>query len=604
MTSDERPSPSALPLLVDPERDPSRPLSPDDLLLDDRSTVDWIQSLLTIPNEFGEIVPFVPTPQQRLMDTDHTGRDDTVKARQTRATSWFQARNLRRMTTAFGLNTVIITQTDQMTMLFRSRIRHHLHDLARNGLKYEVGIDNKDELVLTKLENRYVFISAESKGGGARGINSAHIVHASEVAHWQTDPGQILGGLIPAIPPPPYGWFDKESTPNGADGYFYEDVQDGLDDDSLTSVHFYPWWIEPAYTIEHYRGMRGIDVDALIRSFKPTFDESRLIDQFSLSPAQILWRRVRTRELLKTGQFFAQEYPEDLNKCFLTTGSAFFNDPTADVSHLEWYADQCANPMALYDELPYHGTPIPFYGPNLRVWEPPVAGRTYVMFMDCAAGFGNSELSDDWTAMPVLDVETCRHVATLRVKCTPEQAGAMACAVGAFYNTACYAVERNGYGQGALNRARDLSYPNIFYYNDPDQPDQRAQAGWYTSEKTRDMMLTKLRLAVFNRLLTTRDAVFVRECGAFTWQKIKQRGDRMWRAEARSGKDDMVIAMGGALTVRERFAPKMPYNDPMNAAALPSSLLGSFPDSASGLITVGRHGVVTRGQTSDRPWLR
>jgi hypothetical protein len=493
------------------------------------------------------------------MDLNHTGRDITVKARQTKASSWIQARNVRRMTTQFGLNCVIITQTDQMTQLFRARVKHHLEDLRRHGLDYEITIDNRNELVLGKMENRWIFSSGESKSGGVRGVQSAHIVHASEVAHWETDPGHVLGGLIPAIPPPPHGWFDIESTPNGADGFFFEYVQDAQEDDALYRAHFYPWWIEPAYTINSYRGASNIDVDGLISRFHPTHEEEALSLRHSLGPDQILWRRIKTKELLRTGQFFAQEYPEDLQKCFLTAGGAFFNDPTADVSHLEWYADQVANPMQTFVELPYQQSLISFFGPNLRVWEPPIPGHVYAMFMDCAAGFSNNASEDDFTAMPVIDVETFRHVATLRLKAAPEQCGQMACAVGRHYNNALFAVERNGYGAGALNRAKELTYPNLYYYLDPDVQDAKPQAGWYTSEKTRDMMLTKLRIAIFNRTLTTRDAAFVREAGAFTWQKIKQRGDRMWRAEARSGKDDMVIAMAGCLAIRDRAVPKLSH---------------------------------------------
>ena len=586
------------------------PASISDLLFDPSATLDWIRSFLTIPSETGHVVPFIPTPQQILMVNGHTGRDITVKARQTRASSLIMARNVRRMTTNFGLNCVVIAQTDQITQLFRARIKHHLGDLRRAGLDFEIAYDNKEELVLGGLENRFIFASGEAKSGGVRGVQSAHIVHASEVAHWERDPGALIGGILPAVPPPPHGWTDFESTPNGADGFFFEYTQDALNRETLYEAHFYPWWLEPTYTIESYRGHRGTDIEELLRTFHPTKEESALMERHSLLPGQILWKRMKTKELLKTGQFFSQEYPEDINRCFLSASGAFFDDPTAARSHLEWYADLVRDPPWVYEELPYAQSVFPFYGPHLQVWLEPQPGRAYCMFMDCAAGFGNNEGEEDWTALVVLDVETCRHVATLRIKATPEQCGAMACAVGQFYNAALFGVERNGYGAGALNRARDLDYPNVYYYVDLDHPETKPQAGWYTTEKTRDMMLTKLRLAIFSRTLTTHDAVFVREAGAFTWQKKKQSGDRMWRAEARSGHDDMVMAMAGALMIRDRAWGGAGVGGSPLASPLERTMREAQDrvDDET-VVYVGQHGIVLRkekgrGKSTALPFMR
>src|SRR5581483_6263863 len=105
------------------------------LLYDENRTADWIETFLTIPNEQGRIVKMRLYPQQRMMLENRTGRDNTVKGRQTRASSLILARNLRRMTTGFGLNAFVMTQDDPTTSTFRARIKHHLNDLRRAGLK-------------------------------------------------------------------------------------------------------------------------------------------------------------------------------------------------------------------------------------------------------------------------------------------------------------------------------------------------------------------------------------------------------------------------------------------------------------------------------------
>jgi len=559
------------------------------LLYDENKAQEFIETFFTLPNERGQIVPFRAYPQQEQMLLSHTGRDVTVKGRQTRASSLIMARNVRRMVTQYGLNCVIITQTNQMTQLFRVRIKHHLRDMQAKG--YPIGKiepDNKDELGLPERENRFVFTSAEAEVG-LRGVQTAHIVHASEVAHWAQDPGRILGGIIPACPPPPFGWFDIESTPNGAEGLFYDYVMDAkpLVQDSLWTTHFYPWWLEPTYTIESYRGMKGLDVDHDLAAFLPSGDETRLQRLFDLVPAQFLWRRLMSKSLVATGQFFSQEYPEDLMKCFLTAGGGFFVETGSEVNHIEHYIDGCQAAILLKDQLPFGPAKIDFQGPNLQVWEPPKPGRVYTAFMDCAAGFEHSSADADYTCLFVVDAETRHHCATLRLRVESEKAGAMACAVCAWYNEALLGIERNGYGASALQKARELNYPNLYYHFDPAR-DAKPACGWYTNPVTRDRMLRTLREAVFDHSLVTRDRAFCLEMGSFTWVKIKQRGEGMWRAEGRHH-DDMVMAAAGALTIAPYAQrPRRPEPEPEEVVFGPH----------------GYRGHPLRGQGSELPWLR
>ena len=67
-----------------------------------QAEIDWIEALLTIDNEQGNVVPFDLFPQQRKMAFNKTGRDITVKGRQTRASSYILAKNVRRMVTGAG----------------------------------------------------------------------------------------------------------------------------------------------------------------------------------------------------------------------------------------------------------------------------------------------------------------------------------------------------------------------------------------------------------------------------------------------------------------------------------------------------------------------
>ncbi len=565
------------------------------LLFDPSKTAEWIEALLTIPSEKGPIVDFKLYPQQRLMLSEHTGRDVTIKARQTRASSTILARNLRRLTTSFGLQALMMTQDDQTTTIFRNRIRHHLQDLREHGLDYPIVADNKDEMVIGKeMQNHILFGSGEERVAGR--AYAAQIVHLSELAHWKPENvGDLLGGITPSVPGPPYGWFDLESTPNGAAGEFYDYALDARDEDdplNLWRLHFYPWWIEPRYRAG-LLGEKDCDLqlapgtlESLRQGFQANRHEQSLMEQHGLTLDQILWRRWRERELSKTGVPFLQEYVEDFDSAFITGAGNFFSSPDG-LDHLAYYKSQVADPGFRLDGLPYKEAHISFYGPNLSIWERPDPAQLYVGYMDCAEGGVGRE--NDYTALVILNAFTRHHAATLRLRAAPSECGAMACAVAQYYNKALLGGERGSYGSAALERCRDLRYPNIYYHVDYDKPRQPPEPWIFPTQAHRDELLRVYREAIFERTFMTRDDDLVKEMGSFSWEKV--RGGQI-KAKAQKRKhDDLVIAAAGATFLSQRYARHRMERD----------------QHQQEVIVTGQGGVVlSRGPADDMPhrWLR
>jgi hypothetical protein len=551
-------------------------------------TARWIETFLTLPNEQGRIVKMRLYPQQRQMLADQTGRDNTVKGRQTRASSLILARNLRRMTTEFGLNCFVMTQDDPTTSTFRYRIKHHLEDLKRAGLKYDIALDNENELVIAGLENRYIWASAEQRVAGR--AYSIHIFHGSEAAHWKPETtGGIVGGILPAIPDPPFGWADFESTPNGAEGLFYEQVMDSrpLAEFSLWTTHFYPWWLEPRYTVDswddndlpaHFHEM----VAEMRRTFVPTPEEQRLMDEHRLSMGQILWRRLKIRDMAKTTTPFAQEYPEDLEGCFMSTSESFFVGDDG-VDHLQLHRRNRQSALQRLGGLPFRESRVDFHGNNFYVWELPVPGVPYAMYQDTSKG-GTSKDADP-SVITVINARTNHLVAKLVVKATPREVAEMGCAIGQYYNMALYGGERDAWGSQALERIRELRYPNIFYY--VDQNGKVDQEGWiFPNEQNRNRLLLRLRERVFTHDITIPDATTLMEMGSFTWVKLRDR--HKLRATGKQTHDDHVLSLAGCTIVAERAAQMRP------AAARPEEA-----------IVVGRYGQVIRDNpTGPRFWMR
>jgi hypothetical protein len=559
--------------------------------------IEWIESLLTIESEQRKIVKFKLYPQQRQMIENATGRDITVKGRQTRASSLILARNLRTMTTNEGLKCLVMTQDDQTTGTFRARIKHHLNDLAQHGLEYTIGLDNDDELEIVELENRYIFGSGQEAVAGR--AYTGHIVHLSEFAHWPDAKARtLLGAIEPAVPGYPHGQFDIESTPNGAEGMFFDKVMESrlYDQMSRWMTLVYPWWIEPRYragTDPNYdmcfTEERWLQVS---KDFMPDPKEEKLMHEQGLNVRQLIWRRIKKKEQDKTDQPFSQEFPESIEECFIAAGGNYFASPDG-VNHLEQYRQIVRPPLEVRESLPFRGGNVSFHGPNFHIWQHPIAGQPYVLWVDCAGG-GLDEQSD-FSAVTVLNALSMVTAARLNIKAAPDEIAPMATAIASWYNEALLGGERDAYGSTCVSKIQEYFYPNLWYFIDPTKPPVNVKAGqrldpWAHPNQTRNPALSALRERVFSSTITMLDSLSLQQMGSFTWQKVSQRrhGDK---AAAKPGqKDDLVICWAGccylAEEARARYNAKerKPKND---------------------LIVVGAGGIVhSHQQPQVKTWLR
>jgi hypothetical protein len=328
----------------------------------------------------------------------------------------------------------------------------------------------------------------------------------------------------------------------------------------------------------------GLEPDKMRAQFQPTPQEDTLMSREGLGIDQMLWRRLKSRDLMATGMYFAQEYPEDLLSCWLASGVGFFHDEQYD--HLAYYRDQVRPPKHKFRELNYRDpvtgvqSTVDFVGPNFHVWEEPQVGKRYVAFQDVSAGVA---VDGDYSALIVADQDTLKHVATLRVRTLPTRVGHMASAVCAYYNWAFLGVERNTYGLSALEAIVDDHYPNL-YYDVVNQP-QHPELGWFTSPNSREMMLNRFRTRIFDHTWQTQDQMMILEMGGFTWKQVQGRtGNVLFRAEADKGNDDMVIASAGCAAI----APYAPNRVKSGGRVLADAASpGSYRQDQAGVYTNG-----------------
>lgn len=495
------------------------------------ATQAWIEKYLTVPDENGFVVPFRLTPQQVQILQNTSYRDVTVKGRQTRASSIIMARSVRRMCTGdlFSANAVIGAQDDATTQAgFRARILHHIKDLRSKGLDVETGLDNDKELVITSFDNRFVWVSGQM-ATMSRGY-SVQIVHLSEFAHWRESAAKLLGGVIPSVGP--RGQIDLESTPTGEVGAFYDFAmkQSRLNNpDGLWNVHLYPWWLEARYIVsDDIKSGADIVIPAqeLLdreRDFMPTEHEAKLIRDFGLTTRHMLWRRLKKSQQDATQAPFLQEFPESLDTCWVGTEGRFFDTPDG-VDHLEHYHENRAEPVKRYENLPYKGGQVSFFGAHLSVWEFPDANDTYVGGFDAAGGGMTNDA--DYSVLYILSTKKEKIVAELRLRCSPKQFALMIAAVGTLYNGATINGEREARGAMVFEELRDLHYPYIYYYVDPAKPlgkNETAKPGMYPTVQNRQMVLERLKTAVTSHALESKAPELIREMNVFTMQKFQNR---------------------------------------------------------------------------------
>ena len=562
---------------------------------------DWIETFLTVPTELGQIVRMRLYPQQIKMLFDATGRDVTVKGRQTRASSLKIASNIRRMCSGqlWGATCVIGAQDDATTQgVFRARVRHHiLNDLASKGIKLDIKLDNEHEFVIGDFENRIVFVSGEQRTL-SRGY-AAQIIHFSEFSHWKESALELLGGAIPAVPAAPFGRIDLESTPKGEQGAFYEYATTArpFDPRSLWTVHLYPWWLEPRYRVssDHSTGadilLPAQDLALLKLEFTPSEHEARIMREFpedGIDPVdRILWRRFKKIEQDRTPAPFLQEYPEDLDTCWLGVQGKFFDTPDG-IDHLEYYRDARRQPVHFFEKLTYKGDEVHFYGPNLAVWEYPTHEDTYVAGFD-AAGGGIGKNSD-FCVLYIYSVRKEKIVARLRVQASPKVFAAMIAASGTFFKTAMISGERSHQGDMVFSELRDLGYTNLYYHVDikkamlNPRSQERPQLGLYPTPANRQEVLEKFKTAITNYAVESFCPDLVREMNTFTWQKFQQRM-KATALDIVGQHDDCIFAAAHGWYIIDKARNRLKRLD---------------REREEEIITVGRGGlVVRRGNTAE-----
>jgi hypothetical protein len=464
--------------------------------------IELAEKMLRVRTREGQLKKLIANPAQRMFE-ERCGRQNIVlKARQMGITTWVSAKFFLHTITRPGTLTLQVAHTREAAESIFATVRRMWEGLPEDLREGPLRLSraNAGQMVFGEIDSEFRISSAAELNAG-RGL-SVQNLHCSEVSRWPGDAQMTLAGLRAALAP--QGGLVLESTPNGAYGAFYEEWCAGTDvamAEGSVVRHFFPWWMEPAY--------RG----SVVAEDAMSAEERGLVTKRRLSPEQIGFRRglERTYGLLR-----AQEFAEDPETCFRTTGACCF-----DVDTLDQRMREVPEPV----ERRRNGA--------LQVWLKPLEGREYVVAVDSAGGGEDG----DFAAAQVVEVATGLQCAELRERLRPEDLARVSVELAKEYGGALIAVERNNHGAAVLAYIETREGYRRLYR-------QHGEAGWLTSAASKPEIVARLGVLLTETPERFMSRRLLAECRTFV-------ADERGRAAAAAGShDDLVMAMAIGQAVR------------------------------------------------------
>jgi Terminase RNaseH-like domain len=463
-----------------------------------------IEYFLKIRPKNKRVEPVQLNRVQREVDRNAGTRNIVLKARQVGITTYVAARFFLHTLLQPGTLSVQVAHDQQSAEEIFRIVHRFLENLpeAWRPSALKTSRANVRQIIFPKLDSEYRVESAADRCAG-RGLTIQNL-HCSEVARWPHDVDETLAALRAAVPPD--GEIFLESTPSGAGGTFYEEWQAAPETGYVR--HFFPWWWEDSY-------QREVEIVTF------TEEEIELMMKKGLNAAQIAFRREMRSQFRNR---FPEEYAEDAETCFLTSGNCMFDCAVIDgrLKEPREYCDERENGRMLY-----------FF--------PPVTGKRYIIGVDPAGG----GVHGDNACAQVIEVEKGTQCAELLGRYTPQELAAKVTVLAKKYNMALVAVERNNQGEAVLAfLGMESNYPHLY-------PESERQ-GWLTNASTRPPMLSRLEVMLANTPQLFHSHRLLQECRSFV-------RDAQGRCAAAPGAhDDTVMAMAIAQAARAECRVTLP----------------------------------------------
>lgn len=229
-----------------------------------------------------------------------------------------------------------------------------------------------------------------------------HFLLASEAAHYRsrgkTSGEYVMQSIMNSVPDLPDTVVIMESTPNGAQGVFYQSWQAAVEFEDFKAgkvgngyIRVFAPWFEFEDSVAALAPGEAESIMASLDNESRYQGEREFVALYGVTAANLKWRRQIIDSPACNGdpRKFMQEYPSDPVTCFLTSGNARFDSD--GITKLISACDLFPPPKYGILEMPERAEAPVFIETSraeawLRVWEKPAETRRYIGAADFMTG--------------------------------------------------------------------------------------------------------------------------------------------------------------------------------------------------------------------------
>lgn len=459
----------------------------DNLLLDKTFRLSHLYKIL---DKNQNLVTFEMNRAQRIFHETKTPRSIVLKSRQLGFTTYEAIDSLD--DTLFEQNTqALMLSYDEKSMLsiFDNKINLAWANLPEElQALYSLDSDRANRLKFNWGDKSFSSIEVRTKGRS--GTYSR--LHISEFAKICKDSPaaarEIIGGTLPSVPAS--GRVTIESTPEDANGYFYDMFMDAwLRGEPKTPVDykafFFNWTYDDA-ELEQLIPLEDVDIPKKFVEYK---------NKHKLSQREITYYYYKWLSLAKDDRELKRQYPTTVEEAFEYAGDKLFDTEKLLSMSLR-------EPKDSYGGWKYYTD----YRP----------GHRYGLGADPSGGGGNDNATIaviDFDASDSTGYKRPEVVATYaNDRITPDLFAYEIKNGGTRYGNCIAAVESNNHGHATLAILKGIYY-NLYkeIKKDKSIDVKTDNLGWNTNKATKPKMIFDLNTAVNETILNVPDSDTVRE---------------------------------------------------------------------------------------------
>lgn len=481
--------------------------------------VFFIESCLFIVDKDSKKVPFLLNAVQKTYIKNRTNRDIILKSRKMGFSTLLLALALHTCVFNENAKAVVVSHEGESTKRMFKRLKYMIQTSA---LPIKIGEDSSSSITFPNANSSCWIGTAGAKSFG-RG-DDISFLHFSEPAQYQN--WDIVTGAMEALVN--NAFVVLETTAQGSGNPYHDLWVRSANGTTSYKTHFYPWFMDPTYTVES----GPLELSA---------DETKLL---GLTWGQVAWRRSKLREM-PDPKLFPQEYPSNPNEAFLASGRMVF-----DWEDIKAQEDVIKQPDGTYIAPKWKGVlrdagqeykVDPVADGPLSIWRTADPRCSYLLVFDGGDGVGK-----DYSVADIFDQRTWEQVAQWRGNMTDTgKFGEICYGLGHMYNWAIVSGENKYPGNAVWQKLKDLQYPNIWQHS---EEGTAPKPGFVTSEKLKAILIGEYREALRDRDIRINSPASIAELKTF---RVTDEG----KMEAQSGcHDDTVIVGAGAVYTLKRIA--------------------------------------------------